>query len=234
MEIIAIKNNKLFNEKLKEELFKFLTLEEIHKIEKNYSWKDRQNFLLGRIVVKIFISKIYNISIEKIKFKINSYGKPYYFDSNIHFNISHSNNWVVIALDTQPVGIDIEEISNFKTFEFKNNFFSVDEKKCFSGINNLKGKNSYFTELWTVKESFAKLLGFGLNISLNNVSTVKYENNYLIISNLNLYYIKQYEIDKNYKLSVCSSEKNNFPSSIEVLDNHEFIVKYFSDYINLN
>src|SRR5574344_1756409 len=58
----------------------------------------------SRIFLKQILEKFYNI-----KTPINQSGtKPFLEDNSMNFSISHSNNTIAIAFDTQPIGFDIE------------------------------------------------------------------------------------------------------------------------------
>ena len=46
----------------------------------------------------------------QFEFATNPYGKPYLSDvENFYFNLSHSEDWVVCAMDSNHIGIDIEK-----------------------------------------------------------------------------------------------------------------------------
>ena len=46
----------------------------------------------------------------KLRFGIGSHGKPYVIGyEQVHFNISHSDNICICAVDDMPIGIDIQK-----------------------------------------------------------------------------------------------------------------------------
>lgn len=84
----------------------------------------------------------------------NNQGKPYVNDNNIHFNVSHSGKYVIIALSDVPIGIDIEVINDryLKLVDY-----------CLDDIEKEYSKNAKsFFELWTNKESLIKCLGINV------------------------------------------------------------------------
>ena len=78
-------------------------------------------------------------------------------------SISHTKCAIAVAVDSQPVGIDIESIASARRLEplFLDRTMNADEQAliCKSANPCLA-----FTELWTRKEALVKALGTGLNI----------------------------------------------------------------------
>lgn len=54
-----------------------------------------------------FIKEKYNIAGDV---KVDKFGKPYFEDTDIHFNISHSGCYVIAAVSDEDIGIDIQKI----------------------------------------------------------------------------------------------------------------------------
>ena len=88
-----------------------------------------------------------NMDIKKI-YK-GQYGKPYY-DDKFYFNISHSKNYIVVAVDEDEVGIDIEE-SRYVSPSFTKRILTKNEKVMDGDILNN----------WVLKEAYTKYLGVG-------------------------------------------------------------------------
>jgi len=159
-------------------------------------------------VRKVLIEEI-NLRNEEIQFSINAYGKPYCdFLDDFHFNVSHSESWVVCAVDCYPVGIDIEKISTID-LDISKNFFSGKEHEDLLLSND---PFEYFFTLWSLKESYIKFIGKGLSHPLNGFSIkmskdsrINIEIDNKILENI---YFKQYSIDKGYKMAVCSSHSD--------------------------
>ncbi len=57
-----------------------------------------------------------------------TYGKSYlYGEKELFFNISHSGNWVIMAIGLTEVGVDIEKIDE-KNTSYLMDVFTKDEK----------------------------------------------------------------------------------------------------------
>lgn len=87
-------------------------------------------------------------------------GKPYFKNSPLQFNVSHSHGAVAVALSDHPIGIDIEFIDESRdVISLARRFFAPRE---FETIEHSKSPVNDFFSMWTKKEAFAKLSGKGL------------------------------------------------------------------------
>lgn len=169
------------------------------------------------LLIKSIIHEKLKIQPEEIIISNNAYGKPYLTNKRIfNFNISHSGKWVVCAVGKRPVGVDIELIGrvNLKTAEkIAERFFSGEEcEELF--IRENKDRLAYFCEIWTLKESFLKALGKGLTIPLNSFTITKRDSGIELKSRFHTkYWFEQYNIDRDYRMAVCSKD-GNFASEI--------------------
>ena len=98
----------------------------------------------------------------------NKFIKEYYVDekgkpqaNHIYFNVSHSKGLVALALDSHPIGLDIELIR--ETNNDLKRYISSEEEYQY-----IKDDKSFF-EIWTSKESLSKCLGEGLNKSVKDI-----------------------------------------------------------------
>ncbi|MBR6382804.1 MAG: 4'-phosphopantetheinyl transferase superfamily protein [Lachnospiraceae bacterium] len=78
---------------------------------------------------------------------------------DIFFNISHSKDYVVLALSDKEIGIDIQEIKPLKA-NVPKRFFTDTDNEYIDEIEEEKIER--FTRVWSAKESFAKLTGNGI------------------------------------------------------------------------
>ncbi len=86
-------------------------------------------------------------------------GKPFLKHlKDTFFNISHCKNGIAVAVDNEPVGIDIEAIRE-PSDGLIDKVMNADESKF---INASANPNLEFTRLWTQKEAVCKLTGTGI------------------------------------------------------------------------
>lgn len=119
-------------------------------------------------------------------------GKPViHGHPDIHFNISHCKTAVAVAVDSVPVGVDIETIRPFKKHLAK----YVLSQSELALVESSERPDIEFIKLWTRKEAWLKLTGEGIRSNLQNVDTSRLA----IETSVNL--------DKGY---VCSLIKESF------------------------
>ena len=102
------------------------------------------------------------------------YGKPYLKDSELCFNISHSGEYLAIAISESPVGIDIQKEKNIREGMYRKVVQPMERPLI--GAERQKD----FLRLWTLKESFVKAEGRGLRIPLKDYYFVKEKNCYFV------------------------------------------------------
>ncbi|WP_373293886.1 4'-phosphopantetheinyl transferase family protein [Paenibacillus albidus] len=67
-------------------------------------------------------------------------------------------------------------------------------------------QKTFFSILWTLKESYIKAKGMGLSLPLNSFSFTFHSDQSIALSPIEEgYFFRQYELDYGYKLSACSS-----------------------------
>jgi 4'-phosphopantetheinyl transferase len=92
-------------------------------------------------------------------------GKPYLKDSVLHFNLSHSGDYVVLATADREVGVDIEKVELYSE-AVANRCFTPAEREW------MGGDADSFYRLWTAKESVMKASGLGFSLSPESFSVL--------------------------------------------------------------
>lgn len=153
-------------------------------------WEDAQSKLLGRLLL-INGLKLINKIFCHSKIKYTKYGKPYFEDCNIKFNISHSGNIVICAItDIDDIGIDIEIVSDVCVDDYTAQMTETE----LSLINNSENSKRAFFEYWTEKEAAIKAHGMGLAIPLNSFEIINNKTNI----NGDFFYLSKIKIENNY------------------------------------
>jgi 4'-phosphopantetheinyl transferase len=166
---------------------------------------DLQRSLLGEILARTQLSRETSIPASELAIVRTIKGKPYLEGNpNLHYNISHSGDWVVMALSDREVGIDVERIRE-PHYRIAERFFSAPELE---ELNRLQGKakKDFFFDLWTLKESYLKLLGKGLTKSLGSFTLKRDHGEFILVTGDvkdDSVHFTQVPIDPAYKLSVC-------------------------------
>ncbi len=104
---------------------------------------------------------------DEIEIYTDENSKPY-VNEKIHFNLSHSDKYVVAVISDRKVGIDIEKIKSVKS-NMLEYFCSPKDEKYILGEEKSICENipatalERFFEVWTFKEAFLKCTGEGIS-----------------------------------------------------------------------
>jgi 4'-phosphopantetheinyl transferase len=135
---------------------------------------DRHRYVVTRALLRTTLSRVAPIAPEDWFFSANQFGKPHVANdvsniSGLSFNISHSENLVVLAVAwNRRVGIDAETIHLHPgTLELARHFFASIEADALSAECS-ELRHERFVEYWTLKESYIKARGMGLSIPLDH------------------------------------------------------------------
>jgi 4'-phosphopantetheinyl transferase len=161
---------------LKSDLAKFLNFAEYEKANRFYQEIDKNRFIISRAILKLILAAYSKSEVKNIKINYNINKKPYLAsDSWLHFNISHSEDYTVIAISRNEVGIDIEYIA--KDFDFDNMLFDIFGEDEILAIQNAGNKKHAFYSSWTRKEAFVKALGKGIDDDFKQIPSLDGEYN---------------------------------------------------------
>lgn len=193
-----------------------LTYEKRKRVLSLKQRQDQLRSLKGEWLARSLLSTILSLPLKKLIFELNNYGKPYIKEpGGIYFNISHSGDWIVCAIASEKIGIDIERIESID-FSILSTCLSKNEMEY---LYSKPAENQLllFYDLWTLKESFYKCIGEGFFIPLNSISIDSDTYNLAFEGPFNYpVSFKQYDIDPHYKLSVCSFN-NYFEENITIV-----------------
>lgn len=207
---------EILDQSLLEKKIRALPEAMIKYINKYKQLSDRYRTGTGYLLLKEMLERYYGI--EDMDMRFNQYGKPYLNKETIYFNISHSDQSVICAVDVLEVGIDIEKEQEVdKKADIIKRFCTEDEFQQF--ISQAEDdKKQFFYQFWTAKESYIKYIGQGLSYGLDtfNLKIIKDQDTVrTFISNQSCYF-KYYKIEKNYHIHICAKH-NNFPEIIEFI-----------------
>lgn len=232
IDIYAVDLTGTLDKETYDRLLMHVSPEKRARIPRFYREEDRIRGLMADILARTIIIRKTGLANHEIEFYTNDYGKPFLKNrDDLHFNLSHSGSWVVCAVDNLPIGIDVEKIQPID-LDISKNYFSPDEHQ---DLLAQEDKFSYFFTLWSLKESYIKIVGKGLSLPLNSFSIrfsgaedIRIKEEDRLLENI---YFSQYEIHKDYKMAVCSHRKK-FPSTIQVKTMHRLADEFLHDLIN--
>ena len=163
MEIVRLLIADLdFGNTHKQKLLKLVNEEQVKKALRFKNEKDQIRSLLSSYLIN-------QLSNEPLLF--NEMGKPYY-ENGPHFNVSHSGKYVMMAVSTREIGIDIEE-NIPKDTSLLTKIFNEAEAKMIK-------EHADFYYLWCAKESLIKCMGSSIShvkevpsLPFNGIKTFK-------------------------------------------------------------
>ena len=131
--------------------------------------RDRR-FLIARGALRLLLAALHpGLPPADIAFIFNDFGKPALRTNplNIHFNVSHSGNMIVIAIARgRECGIDIEKLDASRNVgELAAFYFHPHEHALLLHAPNETAQLKHFYALWTLKEAFIKAEGKGMAIA---------------------------------------------------------------------
>ncbi len=136
---------------------------------------DKKRTVAGEMLARKAIADFCCVDVQSIVFEKTESGKPYAKGIDVEFNISHSGDYVVCAVSSKPIGIDIEKIRPInlavakKVCSEKELLYIFSHKPCDTDFLYTEDEEvlTRFFELWTKKEAYAKCSGKGLSSGLS-------------------------------------------------------------------
>lgn len=128
--------------------------------------EDRLCAIAGDHLARMGIAAHCGVDPADIRFARTEAGKPYAIGLDVHFNISHSGNFVVCAVSERPIGIDVEQLRPIRG--------KLTQKVCtpeeLAYIQEAPGWGEELTgesmrrffRVWTTKEAYFKWTGTGI------------------------------------------------------------------------
>lgn len=138
--------------------------------------RDDRNRIMAtgdRMVLRALLSMFTIATPKRLSIQRGPAGKPYLEGVQLHFNISHSENLLAIALSNVPVGVDVERIDpSREVLEIARSVFYEDELGWLESMS-FTCRARKFTELWSLKEAHLKRLGVGIAGGLARLKRVR-------------------------------------------------------------
>lgn len=157
-----------------------LSLDELAKSERFIVPQPRIQYIACRSALRILLADQLRCLPREVRFGYQRFGKPQVelfhtpgseSQANpLHFNVSHSGQWGLIALSRAPVGIDLEKFQpriNAKTLMTQ----VVSKLELTQWQRLASGQQAeQILRLWVCKEALLKAMGLGIAECLRQVS----------------------------------------------------------------
>ena len=183
-----------------------LSTAETEKAARCQQETDQQRQIISKAVLRILLGRYLKVDPKAVQFKSGKNKKPELennFGRNLHFNISHSGDYILIAVSATEVGVDVEAMDASFTYKNLLSFGFNPQEIDFIESSNLPYQTFY--QLWTRKESLLKATGKGLVDGLSLVPSLNgvHQNPAEIIGSAENWQVLSFQVDENHVGSVA-------------------------------
>lgn len=144
--------------------YHLISVQRQQKAEAFLREKDRLQCVAAGILANFCLWKFCKERLRSMTICRNTYGKPLFESNSIYFNLSHAGRWATCAVATVPVGVDIEHIRVIDPGLFQ---LCLASDERWQIQTEKADRDARFIHIWTIKESFAKMRGDGLQCGMN-------------------------------------------------------------------
>jgi 4'-phosphopantetheinyl transferase len=147
-----------------------LTHQERARCEQYQQPADRQRYACGRSALRRILGGYLNVPAGAVRIWYSRWRKPHVDGrETVSFNLSHSGDWVLIAVGAHRVGADVEMLrpmNNRAAMEAR--VFGPTERAQLEQASGEARLESFF-RAWVRKEAYLKMHGFGIVDGLSSI-----------------------------------------------------------------
>jgi 4'-phosphopantetheinyl transferase len=147
-----------------------LNASECARADRFHAASDRDRFVFGRGLLRIILAGYLGQTPAQLEFSRGRGSKPMLvgLGPGIQFNVSHSGEWLVIAVaHSTVIGVDIEHIRDpFQASDLARRYFAPEEQHELARLSEATRGQGFFNA-WTRKEAYVKAVGAGLQHGLD-------------------------------------------------------------------
>ncbi len=181
-----------------------------HKKDKNRS--------LGAGIALDHALETYGLKERSMEYEIGEWGKPSFkYHPNLFFSLSHSGDYAICSIGERQVGNDIEWIRGGR-LNVADRFFCKEERDWMYAVDDKEEIERRMFRIWTAKESFLKVTGRGMSLSMQDFTVLMEEENRRIkikqTVEAKYFHVKEYDDIKGYRVAVCCKESKDIAYSM--------------------
>ena len=175
----------------------------------------RDNQWISRSLLRQLLSPILSLPPQHIEFETTANNKPIlarkYARNDIHFNVSHCQDAILIGLHSKPIGVDLEKSTRTCShLKLAKKHFTAEEYQSCQRYDTL----DHFLKLWTLKEAYAKATGLGIYASFKSFTVVDPHTHHPSIKNKQHMITLQSLRMHNYLLGIAVQQPEAKPLSV--------------------
>lgn len=156
----------------KEKVYIFLT-ELLREVPDTFSGSDvssekrKCELATGEYLLSYALKSVYGLELSDLRRERTELGKPYFVDrADIHYNISHSGDYMICAIGNCPMGVDIQQHRSLNLPRMAKRNLSPAEYAIWEKSEH---PLEQFYEFWVQKESYLKWTGEGITKDLRSL-----------------------------------------------------------------
>jgi 4'-phosphopantetheinyl transferase len=132
--------------------------------------RGKETYIASRWLLRTVLARYTGVTANQVRFLRTEKGKPYLPQGDIHFSLSHSGHWALLAVaKTELLGVDIEEINTTRDLlSIAENYYHPQEFAYLQTLDHA-AKSEHFYRFWTLKEAFFKAIGAGISAGLEKI-----------------------------------------------------------------
>ncbi len=146
-----------------------LTPEELRRAERFRVAAAARRFIGARAALRMILGRVTGVEPAEVEFLFGERGKPRLPDGGPFFNASDSGDYVVVALTTAEVGVDIELARIVRRRDRLARRVCTDNELEMLAQSPEEERDALLLRLWTCKEAALKAVGIGLSGGARNV-----------------------------------------------------------------
>ncbi len=152
------------------ELSQCLNREEQARAARFHFDRDRKRFIAARGMLRIILARYLDTAPRLLRFRYGAQGKPTVQTEELHFNISHSDDLLLVGISQAgALGLDIERVPAGHVVDSVSAVvFSQPERKELEFLPPTE-RAECFARFWTRKEAYIKAVGGGMSIELTSL-----------------------------------------------------------------
>ena len=204
--------------------FDSVSAERKEKLSRYRFLKDRVLSIGAEVLLRKALTDC-GITLPEIRYGFETGGKPFLKGLEwFHFNISHSEDLVMVAVSENRIGCDIEKWTEID-LDIAKKFFFREEYENIAAVTASEERNELFFRYWTLKESFMKATGLGMKLPLDSFSIIIGKNGGISVrQNVDerIYSFKEIDAFHGYKCALCVAGKLG-EMQVETVDFREIL-----------
>ncbi len=123
-------------------------------------YKQKEISKMAYDLLRIAVSRICGADPASLTIGRTEHGKPFFVERrDIHFSISHAGEYILIAIGSEPLGVDIEQRRVISYEKIGRRIMTDPEYEAFL---DREDREAEFYRKWVLMESYVKWTGLGM------------------------------------------------------------------------